>query len=144
MYLEPLYTKMMSVFSSYACSKFALEALGDCLRREAGSLGVAVIIFEPRSVATPIWTNTWKTVLEIVIPRCDEVYKEPMTNGGEKLVKSAEQGMNSCSAGILIKKLSEKKRPKDRYIIAEHRAFTWLLYHLPASLTDAVFKKLFT
>lgn len=131
-------------FSSYACSKFAVEALGDCLRREAGSLGIPVIIFEPRSIATPIWTNTWKTVVETTLPLCDEVYRKPMQNGGEKLASGAVHGMSAKDAACLIKHISEKKKPKNRYIISKHRALTWVLYHVPASLADAVFKKMFT
>ncbi len=130
-------------FSPYACSKFALEALGDCLRREVGPLGVPVIIFEPRSIATPIWEHTWNKALESSIPLCNEVYRESMRTGGEKLVTSAGKGMSAYSASLLIKKLSEKRKPKARYIIARNRLLTWILYHVPSSLADAVFKRLF-
>ena len=41
----------------YAASKFALEALADALRREAGALGVSVSIVMPGAVRTPIFAT---------------------------------------------------------------------------------------
>lgn len=45
----------MPFMGPYAASKFALEALSDCLRRELVPAGVDVIVLEPGPVETPIW-----------------------------------------------------------------------------------------
>ena len=40
---------------AYACSKHALEAMTDALRRELGIYGIEVVAIEPGSIQTPIW-----------------------------------------------------------------------------------------
>ncbi|GJD91391.1 MULTISPECIES: SDR family NAD(P)-dependent oxidoreductase [Methylobacterium] len=42
----------MGAYGPYACTKFALEALSDSLRREVGQLGVRVVVIEPGAVRT--------------------------------------------------------------------------------------------
>ena len=39
----------------YHASKFALEGLSECLRRELMVFGIDVIVIRPGAVATPIW-----------------------------------------------------------------------------------------
>lgn len=46
----------------YAASKFALEGLGDVMRREAKASGVDVIIVEPGGVKTPMVTGQLESV----------------------------------------------------------------------------------
>ena len=41
--------------STYAASKFALEAITDSLRVELGPFGISVIIIEAGNIETPIW-----------------------------------------------------------------------------------------
>ncbi|MGA2620696.1 MAG: SDR family oxidoreductase [Thermoguttaceae bacterium] len=42
----------------YAASKFALEAISDCLRTELRHWNIHVALIEPGSIATPIWEKT--------------------------------------------------------------------------------------
>ena len=42
----------------YAASKYALEAFSDALRVELRSWGIAVVLIEPGSIATPIWEKS--------------------------------------------------------------------------------------
>lgn len=42
---------------AYACSKHALEAMTDALRRELTIYGIDVIAIEPGSIRTPIWVK---------------------------------------------------------------------------------------
>ena len=42
----------------YAASKFALEAISDCLRLELHPFGVLVIVIQPGNVRTPIWRKS--------------------------------------------------------------------------------------
>ena len=45
-------------FGPYSASKFALEALSDCLRVELRKWGISVSLIEPGSVKTPIWEKS--------------------------------------------------------------------------------------
>lgn len=48
--------RMATPFTApYAASKFALEAISDCLRRELHPFGVGVVVIQPGNVKTPIW-----------------------------------------------------------------------------------------
>ena len=47
--------------SSYAASKFALEGWTETLRYEMKPLGIQVVLVEPGSFATDIWTRNAKT-----------------------------------------------------------------------------------
>jgi len=42
---------------AYAMSKFALEAMADALRVELAPWGMHVVIVEPGTIATPIWSK---------------------------------------------------------------------------------------
>jgi NAD(P)-dependent dehydrogenase (short-subunit alcohol dehydrogenase family) len=42
---------------AYAMSKFALEAMADSLRVELRPWGIHVVLVEPGTIATPIWTK---------------------------------------------------------------------------------------
>ena len=44
-------------FGPYNASKFALEAISDCLRVELRPWGIETIAIEPGSVATEIWES---------------------------------------------------------------------------------------
>ena len=43
------------VDAPYTCSKFAVSALGDCLRLELRRQGIGVTVLEPGAIATAIW-----------------------------------------------------------------------------------------
>jgi len=44
----------MATYGPYACSKFALEAVSDSLRREVAEFGIKVVVVEPGAVKTEI------------------------------------------------------------------------------------------
>ncbi|MBX3024823.1 SDR family oxidoreductase [bacterium] len=50
--------------ASYSASKFAVEAISDCLRRELQPSGIEVVIIEPAVIRTPIWDKALAHDLE--------------------------------------------------------------------------------
>ena len=60
---------------AYAMSKFALEAMADALRVELAPWGIHVVIVEPGTIATPIWTKPQRSAAELP-PQAAELYGE--------------------------------------------------------------------
>jgi NAD(P)-dependent dehydrogenase (short-subunit alcohol dehydrogenase family) len=131
-------------FSPYACSKFALEALGDCLRRELSPLGVRTILFEPRAVATPIWRKTWDGAEAGAFSRATAAYGPGMRRGGERLVEDAERGMDPDAAAERIVRLSLGKNPAPRYVVTRHPLAARIQFALPARLADRIIAGIFS
>ncbi len=55
----------MPFLSPYASTKYALEGFCDSLRREMNPFGVKTILFEPASIATPIWNKAKQQELRL-------------------------------------------------------------------------------
>jgi NAD(P)-dependent dehydrogenase (short-subunit alcohol dehydrogenase family) len=130
-------------FSPYVCSKFALEGLGDCLRRELSGLGVRTIIFEPRAIVTPIWQNTWGVTEREVLPATGEEYRKRMVKGATRLLNGAAVGMSAAAAAAFILRKATARRPAPRYIVSRKRAVVAIQFLLPARVVDLVMGLIF-
>jgi NAD(P)-dependent dehydrogenase (short-subunit alcohol dehydrogenase family) len=61
----------------YAASKFALEAISDCMRHELYPYGISVIVIEPGVIHTPIWKKGASNDLSLVR---DTIYEKVITS----------------------------------------------------------------
>lgn len=103
----------------YACSKFALEALSDALRRELLAWNIQVSVIQPGRIVTPIWEKSLAAADELrdrLGPSAEDYYGEALTanraraarrRGGTPLERVAE-----ITAHALI-----SPRPKTRYLV---------------------------
>jgi len=130
-------------FSPYCASKHALVGLADSLRRELGPLGLAVILAEPRAVATPIWERTLRRTEESVLPLIPDRYREPMRRGGARLAAQGSSGLPAAEAAGRIARILETERPRARYVIARHPLLTRIQAALPAGLADMAIRRVF-
>lgn len=87
--------------AAYASSKFALEALSECLAQEMKAFGVHVAIVEPGVIATPIFGKVAEIPLKAVYPhsrRLNELFRASLENPvspnvvGEKIRDIIESG----------------------------------------------------
>jgi NAD(P)-dependent dehydrogenase (short-subunit alcohol dehydrogenase family) len=65
--------------AAYAMSKFAVEALGDVARREAGKWGVETVIIEPGPIKTPMVTGMMTHLAQrrlVLSPESEALYGE--------------------------------------------------------------------
>ena len=104
----------------YCASKFALEAVSDCLRSELKPWGIEVIAIEPGSVATDIWDRGIENA---------QAARDKLPEDGERLYGRAFETMQRVSAetgerGIpaeevarVIHKALTVKRPRARYLV---------------------------
>lgn len=124
--------------SAYASSKFALEALTDCLRCELMRDGVQVLLLETGGIATPIWTKAEKQDVSFI----DKKYADSVTSFFDNFVKPAQSSMPVEKAVNKIFKVIKKKRLPYRYRVSKNPAVNFIPLILPTSIKDTIFKKM--
>ena len=120
----------------YASSKFALEAMSDALRRELFMYDIQVVLIEPGSIRTPIWTKAKEK------PTYFGPEHEGILAFKDKVI---EKNMQESLAPEAIDKVMVKaisgKRVKPRYIIKSGKWKFQLVRLLPATLVDKMIRK---
>lgn len=124
--------------SAYAASKYALEALADCLRRELYRDGIQVSLLETGGVATPIWNKAEKQDISFV----DSRYKNSVDAFYKKFVKPAQKSLPVERAANSIYKLFKKKKLPHRFRVSKNSLINYLPILLPTCLKDYLFRKL--
>jgi NAD(P)-dependent dehydrogenase (short-subunit alcohol dehydrogenase family) len=113
----------LPVLSAYTCTKFALEGLGDIMRREAAPQGVKVSIVQPGGIRTNMVYQQFEGV-----KRSREALQPEMRDRYAYLYDSyarfAEAGLNEKSsspedvAAVVVAALDAEK-PQSRYIVGD-------------------------
>ncbi len=126
----------------YAASKFALEALSDCLRSELKPWGIEVALIEPGAVQTAIWDKSRDTVDEVtrsLPPEGLRLYADEIARMG-RLV-AAQEGMAIPAERVAqaIAHALTARRPRTRYLVGTD-AKLMALFHwiLPDRAYDAL------
>jgi len=96
---------------AYACSKHALEALTDTLRRELGIYGIAVVAIEPGAIQTPIWDKA--QAVDARYAHTD--YADAMARMPEFAAKESRNGKPVAVVSAAIRDALTSPRPKTRY-----------------------------
>jgi NAD(P)-dependent dehydrogenase (short-subunit alcohol dehydrogenase family) len=107
-------------FGAYAASKFALEAVSDSLRREVSRLGVRVIVIEPGTIATPIWSKGMAAAQELVgaMPQEQRIrYGDLIAAALERARALGRTGMDPVKAAEVIVDAIESDKPRPRYLV---------------------------
>jgi NAD(P)-dependent dehydrogenase (short-subunit alcohol dehydrogenase family) len=104
----------------YAASKFALEAIGDALRRELAPWGIEVSIIEPGNIQTPIWRKgiAWGEALKQQLsPRAIELYG-PAIDGILHYIRGQDgRGLHPSEVARVVEQALASARPKTRYVV---------------------------
>ena len=96
---------------AYACSKHALEAMTDALRRELGIYGIEVVAIEPGSIKTPIWEKG-----QAIDPRYASTdYADAMAGMPEFAANETRKGKPVTVVSAAIRHALTSRRPKTRY-----------------------------
>lgn len=104
--------------SAYHASKFALEAVGDSLRRELIPQGVDVIAIEPGSISTPIWSKGQEHGASVELPATLEgIYADEFEVALKASVEADRRGLAPEVAGEAIAGALTARRPKARYVV---------------------------
>jgi NAD(P)-dependent dehydrogenase (short-subunit alcohol dehydrogenase family) len=106
--------------SPYAASKFAIEAVGESLRRELKPWDIDVVVIEPGSIATEIWDKAAETADDRIgqmSPSARRLYGKQMARYGEVIQETASRGIPPSKVAKVIHKAIRSDRPKHRYLV---------------------------
>lgn len=124
--------------SHYSSSKYALEAMVECIRMEMRQFNVRAALIEPGD------THTGFTESRQFYDNTDSVYKEMCATSVEKMEKDERNGRSPDSVAKIVVKLAGRKHPPVRSVVgAEYRLLMFLLRFLPDTLTEAILSKLY-
>jgi NAD(P)-dependent dehydrogenase (short-subunit alcohol dehydrogenase family) len=111
----------------YAASKHGVEGLSDSLRRECMLYGIDVVVVDPATVATSIWSKAEEIDLSAY---ARSPYREPMKKMKDAMVASGRRGSPPELVGRFIVKVMGARRPRARYKVGKGSAQIWLMRHL--------------
>jgi NAD(P)-dependent dehydrogenase (short-subunit alcohol dehydrogenase family) len=99
----------------YHASKFALEALSDCLRNEVAPFGVDVIVIEPGGIKSEWGSIAFDNLLK-TSGSSSSPYHQTIQSFSEAFAKTEEKNPGPEIIAELIYKAIEAKTPKTRYV----------------------------
>ncbi|MGA8090301.1 MAG: SDR family oxidoreductase [Terracidiphilus sp.] len=123
--------------SSYAASKFALEGWTETLRFEMLPLGIQVVLVEPGSFETDIWTRNAKQTAGLRNP--DAANATRVTRWRAKLAEGAKNRANPQVVADTIAGILENPKPKVRYVVGKNAKMGLLMRSL---LPQGVFERM--
>lgn len=127
--------------SPYAASKYAVEGWSECLRLEMNAFGVKVVLLEPGSFQTNIWSSG-KQVTEMS-QRPDSPYAAEMRKLEAYIDSSAETYGDPLEIAKTITAIVRKKNPRFRYPIGKGVKLTiWLKDRVSWQLWETIVKKM--
>lgn len=105
---------------AYHAAKFGLEGLGDSLRQELAPWGIKVVLIEPGSIDTPIWSRGEEDadkILSGASPRLHELYGAAIEKYRQVVKDTAERGIPPEKVAAKIEDALTAGRPSTRYLI---------------------------
>jgi NAD(P)-dependent dehydrogenase (short-subunit alcohol dehydrogenase family) len=128
--------------SPYNTSKFAIEALGESLRQEVAPWDIDVVVVEPGSIDTPIWTKGAETIEEQeakLTPAAKRLYGKQLKRMDEVLSETASRGIPPEKVARVIHTAISSEKPKHRYLVGRDAK---IAARLKRTLPDRTFTKL--
>jgi len=130
-------------FSAYSASKYAMESFSDSLRVEMRQWGVQVVLIEPGSMSTPLFTSAPSLAnkyFQIADKETQEEYGDEWVTTTTKLLSSSDMiaGDPNIVVDAYVKAISSKY-PWHRYQLGLDATVLYLSSHIPSYLTDLGF-----
>ena len=127
--------------SSYSASKFALEGWTETLRYEMLTPGIQVVLVEPGSFDTDIWTRNAKQTAGLRSP--DSANATRVTRWRAKLAEGAKNRANPQVVADAIVGILENPKPKLRYVVGKDAKMALAMRRiLPAGLFERMVAKM--
>jgi NAD(P)-dependent dehydrogenase (short-subunit alcohol dehydrogenase family) len=127
----------------YHASKYAIEAIGDCLRQELQPDGIAVSVIEPGPITTGIWDKAEDRVDDVLTrsPRVDR-YRDRLLAFRDTLERADSGGGEPEDVAKAIEKALTSTHPSNRYPVGGSATLASVVKPLvPDRLYDAVIRR---
>jgi NAD(P)-dependent dehydrogenase (short-subunit alcohol dehydrogenase family) len=132
-------------FGPYTASKFALEGLGDSLRRELHDSGIWVAAIEPGSIATQIWDKGQEMGNQLEAANgaeIERVYPGKLDRFREVARETGARGISPQAVADVVREMLTARKPKARYIVGrDAKQMIWAQRLLPARVFDAIVRR---
>ncbi len=122
---------------AYAMSKFALEAMADALRIELAPFGMQVVIVEPGTIATPIWSKPQRAVEEFQAEAA-ELYGARVTKFRALAAARASRAVPPLEVAKAVEHALTSPKPRTRYVVGPDARRRARVERLPDRLRDRV------
>jgi len=122
----------------YACSKFALEAFTQGLRRELTPYGIDVVAINPGPIATPIWDKA-ETVDPEQYAHTD--YIKPIRRLVNYMLERGRNGLPPSRVADAVWAAVTSPKPKLNTIVTPEPFTQWLLGVMPRRMADSIITK---
>ena len=119
---------------AYNTSKFALEGLSECLRRELMVFGIGVVIVAPGAIATPIWDKAAAFDPETL---AGTAYG-PAARIARSIIERGRLGFPPSRVGDVVLTALTAPRPKLRYTVTPTPFEQFVVRSLPKRLIDRI------
>jgi NAD(P)-dependent dehydrogenase (short-subunit alcohol dehydrogenase family) len=134
------------MLAPYTCSKFALTALGDCLRLELRRQGIGVTVIEPGALATEIWAKGDATAAEEFTPDhpARKLY-EPELNGLLALARKTARNASPVepAAEKIVRAILAPRAPARVLIGTDAKVMASMKLLLPTGVFDNILAREF-
>ena len=124
--------------SSYAASKFAVQAITDSLRIELGAVGIQVTIVDPGAVESALWEKgkeRKKAILSTAPQELLDLYA-PLIEIGNKLGEAPRDILPASYVAKDVVHALTSRKPKVRYLVGPGPKRAAKLARLPVWLRD--------
>jgi NAD(P)-dependent dehydrogenase (short-subunit alcohol dehydrogenase family) len=111
------------VISSYSASKHAMEGWSESLRLEVASLGIKVVLIEPGSYQTDIWTRGSYMGKKATDPASPNIARSQQMREAVRKIKKRDP----IEVARLIARVAEDPSPRLRYMIGPDAKIQMLL-----------------
>jgi NAD(P)-dependent dehydrogenase (short-subunit alcohol dehydrogenase family) len=128
--------------SPYNTSKFGIEAIGESLRHELRPWEIDVVVVEPGSIDTQIWSkgnDQLREQLEEMPEDARRLYGRQITRFGEVINETASRGISPDKVAEVVHKGISSENPRHRYLVGTDAKIG---ARLKGTLPDRTFSKL--
>ena len=129
--------------SSYAASKFAVQAITDSLRVELEPFGVQVTIVDPGAIESALWEKgraQKKSILEAAPQELMDLYA-PLIEIGRRLGEHPRDILPPSSVADDVVHALTAKKPKARYLVGPGPKKASRLARMPVRLRDSLLRR---
>ena len=129
--------------SSYAASKFAVQAITDSLRLELEPFGIEVTLVDPGAIESALWDKgkaKKQEILDAAPPELRELYA-PLIELGKRLGEHPRGILPASSVAKDVVHALCSKKPKKRYLVGPGPKKAAKLARMPVWLRDWLLRK---